>query len=158
MANWSISGLEADVSSVEVLGDISYTRARVAVQAKRLARYYIWSALVPLMMIVFMSWGVFWIDPRNLGPQIGLAATSMLTLVAYRYTLANILPPVAYLTRMDMLLIALSGLVLLAFFEAIAVGALAGRGRTRLADRIQAVARITFPSALAIFLLAFFGR
>lgn len=156
VANWSISGVEADVSRTQVLGDISFTRARIAVQAQRMARYYVWNALVPLMMIVFMSWGVFWINPSNLGPQIGLAATSMLTLIAYRFTLANVLPPVAYLTRMDMLLIALSGLVLLAFFEAITVGAFAERGRTALADRIQTVARLVFPGVLAASLLAFF--
>jgi hypothetical protein len=157
VANWSISGVETDVSKVHVLGNVSFTRARIAVEAHRMARYYIWNALVPLMMIVFMSWGVFWISPRNLGPQIGLAATSMLILIAYRFTLANVLPPVAYLTRMDMLLIALSGLVLLAFFEAITVGAIAERGRTEVADRIQAVARIVFPSVLVVSLLVFFA-
>lgn len=157
VANWSISAAETDVSPVHVLGDVSFTRARIAVQAHRIARYYVWNALVPLMMIVFMSWGVFWINPRNLGPQIGLAATSMLTLIAYRFTLANVLPPVAYLTRMDMLLIVLSGLVLLAFFEAVAVGSIADRGRTELAGRIQSAARIAFPSMLVVSLLVFFA-
>jgi len=157
VANWSISGVETDVSRIHVLKDISFTRARVAVHANRIARYYIWNAVVPLMMIVFMSWGVFWISPSNLGPQVGLAATSMLTLIAYRFTLANVLPPVTYLTRMDTLLIVLSGLVLLAFFEAIIVGTLAERGWTRPADRIQVVARIAFPAVLALSLLAFFA-
>jgi hypothetical protein len=157
VANWSISDAEVDVSSIQLLEDANFTRARIAVQATRMSRYYIWNALVPLMMIVFMSWGVFWINPSNIGPQIGLAATSMLTLIAYRFTLANVLPPVAYLTRMDMLLIALSGLVLLAFFEAITVGSIADRGRSELAGRIQALARILFPAALLVSLLVFFA-
>lgn len=157
VANWSISAAETDVSRVRVLENVSYTRVRIAVEAKRMARYYIWNALVPLMMIVFMSWGVFWINPSNLGPQIGLAATSMLTLIAYRFTLANVLPPVAYLTRMDILLIVLSAFVLLAFFEAITVGAIADRGRPQLASRIQSLARVVFPSVFLVSLLVFFA-
>jgi hypothetical protein len=158
VANWRISEATADVADVTLLENVTFTRARIAVEAKRMSRYYIWSALVPLTMIVFMSWGVFWISPANVGPQIGLAATSMLTLIAYRFALANVLPPVAYLTRMDILVVTLSALVLLAFFEAIAVGKLAEGGQMGLkrARRIQSLARIAFPVALLVALGVFF--
>ncbi|MFV2073735.1 MAG: hypothetical protein ACC742_13935, partial [Thermoanaerobaculales bacterium] len=46
-----------------------------------------------MAIIVFMSWVVFWIDPRHVGPRISVAVTSMLTLIAYRFLLGQLLPP-----------------------------------------------------------------
>ena len=39
--------------------------------------------IVPLILIVMMSWVVFWIDPRDFGPQMGMATASVFTLIAF---------------------------------------------------------------------------
>ena len=41
---------------------------------------YISKIILPLLLIVGMSWLVFWIDPELAGPQISIAVTPMLTL------------------------------------------------------------------------------
>jgi hypothetical protein len=57
--------------------------------ASRLAQYYLLKVILPLLLIVMMSWTVFWIDPTNGGPQISVAVTSMLTLIAYRFSIGS---------------------------------------------------------------------
>ena len=52
-------------------------------EAHRLLGFYIWKVMIPLVLIVFMSWTVFWIDPVHVAAQIGVATTSMLTFIAY---------------------------------------------------------------------------
>jgi len=108
--------------------------------------YYIWRVIGPLTFIVFMSWAVFWIHPGMAGVQIALAATSMLTLVAFLFSLNAILPPLSYLTRMDVFLFASLALVFLAFAEAVATAVLSASDRERLASRFDRAARWIFPS------------
>jgi len=53
--------------------------------------------VAPPTLIVLLSWGVFWIDPDNLNPQIAFASTSILTLIAYMWSLSDLFPQVAHL-------------------------------------------------------------
>jgi hypothetical protein len=48
--------------------------------------------ILPLILIVAMSWIVFWIDPEESGIQISVAITTMLTLIAYRFAVGADLP------------------------------------------------------------------
>jgi hypothetical protein len=114
----------------------------------------VWRVIGPLTFIVLMSWAVFWIDPGSFGVQIGLASTSILTLVAFLFSLNNVLPPLSYLTRMDVFLFSSLALAFLAFGEAIMTAVLKGRGREGRALRVDRWARWAFPIAFAILQLA----
>jgi len=125
--------------------------------AKRHLSYYVWKVIGPLILIVLMSWAVFYIDPAQIGPQLGLAATSILTLIAFLFSLGNILPPISYLTRMDYFVYASLALVFLAFIEALASGFLAAHGKHELAKRFDRISRWVFPLAFAVFNVWFWG-
>lgn len=116
------------------------------IPATRLADYYIYKFAFPLCLIVMMSWSVFWIDPRTLGPQLSLAATSMLTLIAYQFTVNELLPRVGYLTKMDQYVLSSSFLVFLALVEALVSGGLASSGRAVTAEKLDRVSRWLFPA------------
>src|SRR4051812_36284102 len=58
-------------------------------------------SFLPLVLIVMMSWAVFWIDPNTSNSQISIAVTSMLTLIAYRFAVDGQLPRLPYMTRLD---------------------------------------------------------
>src|SRR5256886_17260325 len=60
--------------------------------ASRNVQHYILKVILPLVLIVIMSWAVFWITPTDASPQISIAVTSMLTLIAYRFAIDNQLP------------------------------------------------------------------
>ena len=80
-------------------------------EAKRGSRYFALAIILPLVLIVAMSWVVFWIDPKESGTQIGVAMTSMLTLIAYRFAVASYLPKISYMTLMDIFLLGATLLV-----------------------------------------------
>ena len=130
---------------------------RLEVEATREAGFYVWKAIVPLTLIIFMSWAVFWVDPQQVGPQIALAATSMLTLIAFQFAFADLLPRISYLTRADRFIMSSSALVFLALVEAVAASTLARQNRAELANRMDQAARVVFPVVLAaIIAFAFF--
>ena len=116
----------------------------------RLGEYYVFKFVFPLCLIVMMSWAIFWVSPSNLGPQVTLSATSMLTLIAYQFTMNDLLPRVGYLTSMDKYVLASSILVFLALVEAITTGTMAGAGNIRSAEKLDRASRWIFPGAYLV--------
>ena len=47
--------------------------------ASRNVQHYVLKVILPLVLIVMMSWAVFWIDPVTSNSQISIAVTSMPT-------------------------------------------------------------------------------
>ena len=82
--------------------------------ARRVAGFYYFKVFLPLSLIVLMAWCVFWIDPREPGPQIGVATSSVFTLIAFQLVLGSALPKVAYLTNADRFLLGATILVFVA--------------------------------------------
>lgn len=117
--------------------------------------YYVWKVVIPITVITFMSWVVFWMDPGQLGVRMGVGTASMLTIVAFLFSLGNILPRVSYLTRLDIFVYSSLLLVFLALVEALTSSTLAAHKKANLARRIDFWARIAFPSAFAAVMLAF---
>jgi len=127
---------------------IDHSVFRFAVEMRRESYFYIWKAIVPLTLIIFMSWAVFWIDPQQIA-RIGLAATAILTLIAYQFALAGMLPRISYLTRADRFTLSSSILVFLALMEAVIASRLMRQGRVEASDRLDQYSRVAFPVALA---------
>ena len=104
-----------------------------------------------------MSWLVFWIDPTQFGPQIGLAATAVLTLIAYRFLLGSLVPRISYLTRLDIFIMGATVLVFMGMVEAVASARIA-QSNEKQARRLDRLSRVVFPSAfLVVSYLAFFA-
>jgi hypothetical protein len=96
-------------------------RLDALLEAERRTGFYTWQQLVPLLLVVMMTWVVFWIPLEFVAPRVGLAATAMLTLIAYRFAMSSVLPPIAYLTRLDLFMIGASVLVFGSLVVSVAV-------------------------------------
>jgi hypothetical protein len=95
-----------------------------------------------------MSWVIFWIPPSRFEFQIGLGATSMLTIIAFNLAVASQLPQLGYLTILDKILVWAIFLVFLSILEALAAGLLVISDREGAAVRLDKVSRILFPVLL----------
>ena len=118
-------------------------------RAKRHASHYVLKVILPLILIVAMSSIVFWIDPSQAGSQVGVATTSMLTLIAYRFMVGGSVPAVPYLTRLDYFILGSTLLVFAALIQAVVTSTLAARNRAVGARRIDVWCRILFPLSFA---------
>ncbi len=123
--------------------------------ASRKVGYFVVKVIIPLILIVMMSWAVFWIDPAEGGTQIGVATTTMLTLIAFRFAIDTSLPKISYLTRLDTFVMASTVLVFLSLFEVVITSRLAKTGRHERAMRLDQWSRLIFPGAfVALTVLA----
>ena len=120
---------------------------------ERLPDYYIWKVILPLCLIIMMSWVPRWLDPAEGGTSIGISTTAFLTLVAYLFAILVLLPKVAYLTRMDRFILISTVLVFVGLVQTVATTYLARSGRIVLANQVNWVSRFVYP-ILLLFVLA----
>jgi len=148
LPDWQIDGFGVGANSFQPNASVPPLAGfRFEVRASRRVGYYLLKVIFPLILIVAMSWIVFWIDPEESGTQISVSVTSMLTLIAYRFMAGGLLPTISYLTRLDTFILISTLLVFITLIAVIVTSALAKSGRLPLARRLDRIARIAFPTA-----------
>lgn len=116
-----------------------------SMEVKRDSNFFIYKVILPLMLIVMMSWLVFWIDASLAASQISVAVTAMLTVIAYRFAMASMLPRLPFLTTLDYFVIASTVIVFLAMVEVIYTTYLTTNNRLNRARKIDRQARWIVP-------------
>jgi hypothetical protein len=116
---------------------------------------------LPLLLMVVLSWSVFWMDRSSVGDRINVSFIGILTAVAYQNVMSGIMPHITYVTFMN-------GFVQISLFAMCAtvvvnlvVGAADKRGDYALGNRIDRRCRTLFPlgyigTVAMMFVLAFF--
>ena len=150
---WNIKLTEPVITSEQVESHKNIARLDLRLLAKRHPGYYLWKVIFPLCLIVLMAWCVFWIDPSQLGPQLGLATATVFTLVAYRFTLGFFLPQVTYFSRVDKFVLLSTFLVFIALGLAITTSRLASKEKKDLAGKIERTSRVVYLITFALIII-----
>lgn len=118
LPEWRIRGVTAStIDAGQVRDRVPFSRAEYKINIKRETGYYLFKLSVPLILIVMLSWSVFWMRNESLGGRMRISSTAFLTIVAYQFAVSGSLPKVAYLTLMDKLMIASFILIALSALE-----------------------------------------
>ena len=124
---------------------------RFGMQVTRRSTYYIWKVFVPLVLMVCVSWGVFWIEPGDLNSQIQVSVTTILTVIAFAFAISSSMPRVPYLTYIDAFFLQCYVFVFLAFTEIMLVHVTHRSDRRRdLGIKVRDWSRIVVPSAFVV--------
>ena len=151
LPDWTIEKWETRPLTYALTPGLQYSGYVFEFTASRNVQHYILKVILPLVLIVMMSWSVFWTDPTNSNTQFSIAVTSMLTLIAYRYAVDSQLPRLPYMTRLDVFFLISTLLVFFSLIEVLVTTILDNNHRKRQAQTIDRYCRIFFP---AVFLLA----
>jgi len=145
---WSITGIRMWTRNLPIpyagRGGLASTFV-VSVDAQRESFYISRLVIFPLVLIVILSFSVFWMDRSALGDRISVSFIGILTGVAYQIVMSEILPRISYLTLVH-------GIINLSFMTMcatvvinIVVGTLEQNGKSELGDRIDRRCRWLFP-------------
>jgi len=145
VADWNISNMQGRSQEVNLTNDFSLPGFVFSFEAERRLHHYVIKAIIPLCLIVVMSWVVFWISPDQVPNQLSVAVTTVLTLIAFHIALSGRLPDIPYLTHMDKFLFTSTILVFMALIEVVITSHLSSTGQLALAKRIDRKARWLFP-------------
>jgi hypothetical protein len=159
ITDWKIKGVRGVIDREYAdTYDRFHSRYDFEISASRIRSFYIWKVILPLCLIVAMSWTVFWISPARFGPQIGLSATSMLTLVAFIFATTNMVPKLGYFTILDEFIVVSTILVFLALVQSLTTTYLFSKGKEKISLHIDHVCRWAFPLAFAAVVVVVFFR
>lgn len=150
ITDWEIGDLEVDSKDFSPVPTMTLSSITLSVGAHRLLGYYVVQMLIPLLLILAMSWAVFWIEPSVIPTRMSVCVTTVLTLIAYRFMIGGLVPKLPYLTRVDYLLLGSTVLVAGSLATVVVSTYLTARDRSEAVARIEAVARVVYPSCFAL--------
>jgi hypothetical protein len=153
LPDWEITKSEALPFFYRPIEQINTPGFAFRFEARRFISYYIWQIVLPLTVVVFMSWAAFWIKRSETGIRIAVATSSVLTLIAHRFVLASLLPRLPYMTRMDYFTVGSTILVFLALIVVVLTSFLEPEICSDCsARRINIGSRFAFPIAFFVLL------
>ena len=80
-----------------------YSHVNFTIEVKRMAGYYIWQLLFPIVIIILTSIVIFWIN--DFATQVGVGFTLLLTVVAFNFYSETLLPKLPYNTFIESIII-----------------------------------------------------
>jgi hypothetical protein len=156
---WTITGSSASVlDRLESFAGRGVSSAfAVSVDVQRKSYYMLRLVVLPLILIVLLSFSVFWMDKSSIGDRLSVSFIGILTAVAYQNMISDQMPHISYVTLMH-------GFLNFSFLTMCAtvvinlvVSTVDRQGKIELGDRIDRRCRWGFPLAYFGVLLAFLG-
>ncbi len=148
---WILSNASLERRSVEGIGGADTTMVALRFEGKRHVQYYVLRILLPLLIILFVSWATFFLEEYR--RRIDMASANLLVFVAFNFAISTMLPKLGYLTFMDSLLVGMFLITGSIVLVNIALRRLKTSGREDLARKIDSYLVIwIFPILHGIFL------
>jgi hypothetical protein len=146
LAQWEVGSISARTATYRQFRQTA-TEVVFSIQVKRRYGFYVWKVFVPLLLMVFLSWAVFWVDPDDLSNQVQIAVTTILTVIAFAFAISATMPRVPYITFIDAFFLTCYVFVFIAVVELMMVHAAHRRRSPDLGKRIRRVSRWLVPAA-----------
>jgi hypothetical protein len=131
----------------------SYSYVSIDIISQRKSGFHIWKIFLPLILIIAISWSVFWIGQEAVASRLSMSSIGFLTIVSFGFYLNNSLPKISYLTFMDTFIVGAYLFISLTVVEVLSTYFLIRHGRELIADKINYHSRWLFPVLLLIYLL-----
>lgn len=105
----------------------NFTTITVSYTFQRRLGYYLLQVFVPDILIVLISWIVFWMSPDNAGDRLTIGITTILTIMFLSGAINASMPPVSYAKALDWYLLVSFGFIFFSVIESLAVFLLSSR-------------------------------
>jgi hypothetical protein len=153
------------LSLTETLGAVAGSPRHVSdvqfgLRVRRNPRSYILKFIIPLLLLVMISWITFWLSPEEFKTrdQLQSAVATLLIVVAFNITVSNLLPRTEYITYIDALLFTCFIFVIVAIGAIVLIHLLQTKHSDRQALLMRRVAGVILPVSFLITQAAlFFG-
>jgi len=164
LPQWQLTGIESSIGTraTPLIGTAASTSTfTISIDVQRNYFFILRLVILPLIIIVMLSWSVFWMDKSSLGDRIGVSFIGILTAVTYQVILSEILPRISYFTLINDGFLAFSFIIMsMTVIVNLRVGHLDRQGMAEAGDRLDHRCKWMFPAIyfgalLVIFWMAF---
>jgi hypothetical protein len=143
---WVITGTSTEVSSGE-----TGSRYSLGFTAKRHMSFYFFRIIVPILLIVTVSWFTFFL--KDYSKRLDIMLANLLVFVAFNFTISDELPRLGYLTFLDTFLAGTFVITALILILNVVLKRLEIAGKEDLAHRIDALTLWIYPVGYIGFLV-----
>ena len=147
IAGWDLKGISTTIEESDVLHGYRVSQLVTRLDVEREPFHLIALVVLPLALLVMLTWTVFWMDEESLSDRINISFIGILSVVAYQFIVQDTMPAISYFTLMDAFLISTLLIVGLGVVVNLVVDKLNRADRRGLADRVDYTCRWAFPLA-----------
>ena len=156
---WQLKQLEPKVHVFATPTDDSeLPRLTYVVEAKRDSDYYVLTMLLPMSLIIFMAWTVFWLQPEVVPSRIAISTASIFSLLALGVSIRLGLPKISYLTRADVFVLGCTLMIFMALGIAVLGSRWASSGHMEKALKANTIVRWVYMLLFAVVAVVAFYR
>jgi hypothetical protein len=135
-----------------------YSRLTLSLYIGRRVSPYITKLFIPLAIILFLVYFVFFIPPDKLDMAAALTVTSLLSAIAFQLSVNGDLPEIGYIIYVDKIFYSCYFLIAIAMAESLLTFYLDASGnekKQKLAKRIDLLSRFLFPVFFLLSIVLF---
>jgi len=145
LTEWEVTGLEIEQYEVSRVRDVvPFSNLAFHFTVKRDSGFYLWKIFLTVMIIVSLTWVVFWMSGERLGRRAGVSSGGILTVIAYQFVTTSSLPRVSYLTVADKVMILSVVIIAATMIESLLVDSLTDNNFPKKL-KIDRICRAAFP-------------
>jgi hypothetical protein len=151
LESWRFKSMSFEIGqAASQFGKNTMAEIRFEISVERRYGFYLWKVFLPLLLMVIVSWSVFWFDPPEVSSQVQIAVTTILTIIAFALAISLTLPRVPYLTFADAFFLTCYIFAFVAMLELTAVHIAYRNERRKLATQIRHTARWLVPAVFVV--------
>ena len=154
LTEWEVEGLStSQYETTRVRDIVPFSNLNFEISVTRDSGFYLWKIFLTVLIIVSLTWVVFWMSGERLGRRAGVSSGGILTVIAYQFVTTSALPKVSYLTVADKVMILSVLMIAATMVESLLVDGLTRTNPERKL-KIDRVCRWAFPLVYFSALLA----
>jgi hypothetical protein len=123
----------------------------VTVEIKRRPMHFLLSIVFPMVLLVSLTWCVFWMDGETLANRVNITFIGILSVVAYYFVMLGSVPEVSYLTLMDAFVLATFLILSASVVLIVVVERIGGDQNRKIVARVDRICRWAFPLGYLIW-------
>jgi hypothetical protein len=148
LPQWQLSGVKSSIGTRNtplIAKGATTSTFTVSIDLQRKSFFILRLVVLPLIIIVMLSWSVFWMDKSSLGDRISVSFIGILTAVTYQVVMSEILPRISYITLIAGFLFISFFIMCMTVIVNLRVGYLDRHGMSEAGDRLDHQCRWVFP-------------
>lgn len=149
IADWSRQNVTMHERPVEIAYfDESVSQVSelvVNIQIKRRPTHLLVSIILPLIILVALTWCVFWMDNESISSRVNITFIGILSVVAYYFVILDNIPEVSYLTLIDAFIISTFMILSAGVVLSVVMETLGHENKVELARKVDRTCRWAFP-------------
>jgi hypothetical protein len=148
-----VTGMRSGIRTVRLVGQAeSYSEFDAFISVCRNYAFYVWRVFFPTVLIMAMSFTVYFIRIPDLHDRVAVSLSCLLACIATQFAISFNLPKIAYLTIVDKVYLVTYGCIALGVGVSVVEHTLHNRSHPLLA-RCNRVARWAVPMIYVVMLL-----